>query len=72
MTNLVVERDSLVKMLEEWLNELQIESSDRLEVKLSTDQMTIRPQTAENIELDEWLDQVTRKYDSVLRRLAVS
>jgi antitoxin component of MazEF toxin-antitoxin module len=72
MTNLVVERDSLVKMLEEWLNELQIESSDRLEVKLSTDQMTIRPQTAENIELDKWLDQVTRKYDSVLRRLAVS
>jgi hypothetical protein len=39
---------------------------------VSEDSMVIRPQSAEHAELDEWLDQVTRQYDSVFRRLAVS
>lgn len=72
MSNLVIERETLMQMLEDWLNQLRVAPSDRLEVIVSDDTMVIRPQSAENAELDEWLDQVTREYDSVFRRLAVS
>ncbi len=72
MSNLVVERETLIQMMEEWLNQLRVAPGDRVAVTVSSDAMVIRPQSLENAELDEWLDQATRKYDSVFRRLAVS
>ncbi|OQY98176.1 MAG: hypothetical protein B6D41_02660 [Chloroflexi bacterium UTCFX4] len=72
MSNLVIERDTLIQMMEDWLNQLRVAPTDRLQVMVSEDSMVIRPQSAEHAELDEWLDQVTRQYDSVFRRLAVS
>ena len=72
MSNLVIERETLIQMMEDWLNQLRVAPSDRLEVLVSDEAMVIRPQSTEHAELDEWLDQVTRQYDSVFRRLAVS
>ena len=72
MSNLVVERETLIQMMQDWLNQLRVAPNDRIEVMVSDDAMVIRPQSAEHAELDEWLDQVTREYDSVFRRLAVS
>ena len=72
MSNLVIERETLIQMMEDWLNQLRVAPNDRLEVIVSDSAMVIRPQSAEHAELDEWLDRVTREYDSVFRRLAVS
>ena len=72
MSNIIVERETLIQMMEEWLNQLRVAPHDQLQVLVSDQSMTIRPQSANEAELDEWLDQATRKYDSVFRRLAVS
>lgn len=72
MSNIVVERDILIQMMEDWLNQLKVSPHARLQVMVSDETMVIRPQSAQEAELDEWLDQVTRQYDSVFRRLAVS
>ncbi|MBI4670945.1 MAG: hypothetical protein HY741_04650 [Chloroflexi bacterium] len=72
MGNLVIERETLIQMLEDWLNQLSVAPTDHLEVVISKDEIVIRPQSAEQAELDGWLDQVTRQYDTVFRRLAVS
>lgn len=72
MTNLTVERDNLLKMMQEWLTALGLKEGERLEVIFLPKEVIIRPQTPESIELDAWLDQATRKYDAVLRRLATS
>lgn len=72
MSNLVIERETLIQMVEDWLNQLRVAPTDHLQVMVSEETMVIRPQSAKDAELDEWLDQVTRQYDSVFRRLAVS
>ena len=72
MSNLVIERETLIQMMEDWLNQLRVAPTDHLQVMVSKDAMVIRPQSTEHAELDDWLDQATREYDSVFRRLAVS
>ncbi len=72
MTNMVIERDSLIKMMEDWLNALGVHEGDRLEVIFLPNEVIVRPQSERQVELDAWLDEATRKYDSVLRRLATS
>ena len=72
MTNLVVERENLNRMMEEWLGTLGVREGDKVEVTFQADKVIIRPQSAKIAELDAWLDEATRKYDSVLKRLAVS
>lgn len=52
MTNLVVERAQLSKMMEEWLKALGIGESDRLEVVFLSQEVIIRPQSSRNAELD--------------------
>jgi hypothetical protein len=70
MSNLVVERETLIQMMEDWLDHLRVAPDDRLLVMVSDTSMVIRPQSAQDAELEDWLDRVTRQYDSVFRRLA--
>jgi hypothetical protein len=72
MTNLVIERNSLSKMMEEWLKAIGVREEDRLEVVFLPSEVIIRPQSTQHAELDAWLEQATQKYASVLRRLADS
>ncbi len=72
MTNLVVERAQLNRMMEEWLKALGVGESDRLEVVFLSQEVIIRPQSPRNAELDEWLAAAGKKYDRVLHRLADS
>lgn len=72
MTHLVVERDSLMKMMEDWLQALGVQADDKVEVMILPSEVIIRLESKELKELDAWLDEATRKYDSVLRRLAAS
>ncbi len=72
MSSLVIERERLVKLMEEWLVESKIKEGDRLEIIFQSNEVIIRPQSKEHADLEEWLDEATRKYDSVLKRLATS
>lgn len=72
MTNLVIERDNLTKIMQEWLAALGIQAGERVEVIFLPGEAIVRPQSVQNAELEAWLDEVTRRYDSVLRRLADS
>ena len=72
MTNLVTERDGLFKMMEEWLEALGVRAEDKVEVVFLPQEVIIRPQSAQHAELDAWLAETSKKYDSVLRRLADS
>ncbi len=72
MANLVVERDTLIKLMEDWLAALGVREGDKLEVTFRESEVIVRAQSEDQAELDRWLDEATRKYDSVLRRLAAS
>ena len=72
MTKLVIERENLVKVMDEWLQKMRVDQGDKLEVTFQADKMVIHPQSAKMADLDAWLDEATRKYDSVLKRLAAS
>ncbi len=72
MASLIVERARLLEMVKEWLSVLGTDEGEQFQVTFSPDQVTIRPQTDQQAELDKWLEQATAKYDSVLRRLADS
>ncbi len=70
MADLVVERDSLIKMMEDWLAALGIREGDKLEVTFRASEVIVRTQSERHADLDTWLDGAIRKYDRVLRRLA--
>ena len=72
MTNLVVEQDNLAKIMREWLTAQGVPTDGRVEIIFLDGEALVRPQSARHAELDKWLDEATRKYDSVLRRLADS
>lgn len=72
MRKLVIERENLVKMMDEWLQKLRVDQGDKLEVTFQADEMVIHPQSVNMADLDAWLDEATLKYDSVLKRLAAS
>ncbi len=72
MTNLVIERDNLAKVLQDWLVAQGIQTNEKIEIVFLEGEMLVRPQSAHHVELDEWFAQTARKYDSVLRRLADS
>jgi bifunctional DNA-binding transcriptional regulator/antitoxin component of YhaV-PrlF toxin-antitoxin module len=72
MSSLIIERERLVKLMEEWLAESKIKEGDRLEITFQSNEVIIRPQSKEQVNLRRWLDRATRKYDTVLKRLATS
>ncbi len=72
MTNLVIESDNLATVMQEWLKAQGIQTGEKLEVVFLPGEAIVRPQSAERTELDQWLTETARKYDSVLRRLADS
>ena len=72
MANLIVERDNLVNVMQEWLVAIGVQKEEKLEVTFLQGEVLIRPQSEQRAELDAWLDETTRKYDSLLKRLAVS
>ena len=61
MTSLVVERDGLTKIMQEWLAALGIRAGEKVEVIFLSGEAIVRPQSVQNAELDAWLDQATRK-----------
>ncbi len=72
MTNLIIERDSLTKIMQEWLSAQGIQPGEKVEVVFLPGEAIVRPQSARHAELDEWLKTAAQKYDRVLRRLANS
>ena len=72
MANIVVERDNLAKIMQEWLTAQGVQSGEKLEIVFLEGEAIVRPQSVRHAELDKWLDEATRKYDNVLRRLADS
>ncbi len=72
MANLVVERDNVLNVVQEWLAATGVQKNEKVEVTFLHGEVIIRPQSEKRAELDAWLDEATRKYDSVLKRLAVS
>jgi hypothetical protein len=49
--SLVVERERLVKLMEEWLVENKINEGDRLEITFQSNEVIIRPQSKEHADL---------------------
>ncbi len=72
MTNLVVQREKVPSIVEEWLKALGVKEKEKIEVVFLDGEVILRPQTAHHAELDAWLDEMTKKYNDVLTRLSVS
>ncbi len=72
MTNIVIERDNLTEIMQEWLTAQGVQSGEKLEIVFLEGEAIVRPQSTRHADLEKWLDEVTRKYDNVLRRLADS
>jgi hypothetical protein len=70
MANLVVDRNSLPQVIEEWLKAIGVKEGDKLQMVFLPEEVIIRPESAENTELDAWFDETAQKFDSALRRLA--
>jgi hypothetical protein len=72
MTSVVVEREKLPSILEEWLAASNVGKEAKFEIFFLPDEVIIRHRSHEREELSAWLDDAIKRYRDVLQRLADS
>ena len=72
MTSVVVEREKLLDMMQEWMNIPGVTEKGKLEVLFLQGEVVIRPHDPQRRELNAWLDDAVKRYSDVLERLANS
>jgi hypothetical protein len=69
-TSMVIDQEKFPQVVREWLSASGVARNTPIELHFLDDEVIIRPQSAERQELREWLDNATRRYDTLLKRLA--
>jgi hypothetical protein len=72
MTSVVVEREKLLDMMQEWMSIPGVTEKGKLEVLFLHSEVVIRPYDPQREEFNAWLDDAIRRYSDVLERLADS
>lgn len=70
MMSVVVEREKLLDMMQEWLSASGV--TGKFEIFFLPNEVIIRPHSPQRGELNAWLDDAIRRYDDVLERLTNS
>ncbi len=69
MTTMIVEKEQVPALLDQWLKRTGDEAT-KIEVVLSSGQMVIRELSDKEEELDRWLDDYLARRDNLMQRLA--
>ncbi len=69
MTTMIVEKEQVPALLDQWLKRTGDEAT-KIEVVLSSGQMVISELSDKEEELDRWLDDYLARRDNLMQRLA--
>ena len=69
-TSMVIDQEKFPQVLREWLSASGVAQNTPIELHFLDNEVIIRPQSAERQALREWLESATRRYDTLLKRLA--
>ncbi|MBI5650376.1 MAG: AbrB family transcriptional regulator [Chloroflexi bacterium] len=72
MTRLVVACDDVIRITHAWLNTMEVQPGDKIEIRFGEGEMIIRPLVARDSEMLARVRANMKKYESALRRLADS
>ena len=70
ITRIVINQEDLAQVVREWLTTIGRPSDAPIELCFLSDEVLIRPQAPENLDLEMWLEGAMLRYDNLLRRLA--
>ena len=69
MATMIVEKQKVPVLVEQWLNR-SAEGQEQVEVVFHAGEVTIREQAGSETSLSEWLNQVTKEWAPLLKKLA--
>lgn len=72
MTRIIVARDDVIKVIEEWLKEMKVQPNDKFEIRFGEGEMSIRPLLTRDLEMLARVHANMTKFADALSRLADS